>query len=758
MKSVLDVVGRQVVTTILLVMALVPLSTAFAAPLLNLAITANGPVAPGQNVTFTVTLSNTGDTTTNGFNLFATVPNNTLVPGDQDEGALCSGTGSFGGDCLAGQSLSWNVSLTPGQSLSRTFTAVVDNMPSPPDGTTITSTASTSLGLSVDGSVIVRSASGLNARLDATPNSVPAGGEYRYTLTYGNAKASTVNTNLSFSLPAGASIVSASDGGVISVGQVTWNTGNLPAGASGIREVIAQVPPVTSTGTLILAGARLTDRNGVEPEATADIVTTVGTPLEISVSTLPDPVQPGQSVSYVITVSNLGNSTTNGFNLFARVPNHTLVPGDQDEGALCSGTGSFGGDCLAGQSLSWNVSLTPGESLSRTFTAVVDSTTPPANGTLLSTVVNTDFDGGGAVTGAAVVGDPGPTLALDGPPGSVAAGGSYTYTLTYGNAGTSPVDGEVSLRLPVGATFQSATGGGTVAGDVVTWNIGTLAAGQADRQQVTLQAPASSPTGTLLIAEAQLRDPSTLQSFARASASTTVGTPLEISVSTLPDPVQPGQSVSYVITVSNLGSSTTNGFNLFARVPNHTLVPGDQDEGALCSGTGSFGGDCLAGQSLSWNVSLTPGESLSRTFTAVVDSTTPPANGTLLSTVVNTDFDGGGAVTGEAVVGVYRDTDGDGIPNKDDNCILAPNGPNQPDAGGNIQLDTDADGIGNVCDCDFNNDNFCGGPDFTLFIGCFNRPVGSDSTCQAADMNGDGFVGGPDFTLFIGGFNGPPGP
>ena len=95
------------------------------------------------------------------------------------------------------------------------------------------------------------------------------------------------------------------------------------------------------------------------------------------------------------------------------------------------------------------------------------------------------------------------------------------------------------------------------------------------------------------------------------------------------------------------------------------------------------------------------------------------------------------------------DTDGDGVPDGSDNCLTVANAD---------QLDTDGDGIGNMCDCDFNQDNFCGGPDFTLFIGCFNAGTGGDPTCEAADMNGDGFVGGPDFTLFIGGFNGPPGP
>jgi len=97
------------------------------------------------------------------------------------------------------------------------------------------------------------------------------------------------------------------------------------------------------------------------------------------------------------------------------------------------------------------------------------------------------------------------------------------------------------------------------------------------------------------------------------------------------------------------------------------------------------------------------------------------------------------------------DSDNDGVGDPTDTCTLVANP-------GPAQLDTDGDGIGNLCDCDFNQDNFCGGPDFTLFIGCFNKPAGTDPVCQAADMNGDGFVGGPDFTLFIGGFNKPPGP
>ena len=55
-------------------------------------------------------------------------------------------------------------------------------------------------------------------------------------------------------------------------------------------------------------------------------------------------------------------------------------------------------------------------------------------------------------------------------------------------------------------------------------------------------------------------------------------------------------------------------------------------------------------------------------------------------------------------VSAATDTDGDGVIDSSDNCILVANGPTVPDAGGNIQLDTDGDGYGNICDPDFTND------------------------------------------------------
>ena len=208
-------------------------------------------------------------------------------------------------------------------------------------------------------------------------------------------------------------------------------------------------------------------------------------------------------------------------------------------------------------------------------------------------------------------------------------------------------------------------------------------------------------------------------------------------------PVAPGQNASFTITVSNTGNTTTSTFNLVATVPNNTMVPGDQDEGATCSSTGFAATDCLAGQNLSWQVNLAAGTSLSRTFTAVVDSTAPPPNGTLLSTIVNTSFDGGGAVTGQVVVG--GDTDGDGIPDTADNCIEVSN-PGQQD--------TNGDGFGNICDPDLNGDLKIDFADLAILKSVFFVSAPN----MDADFNSDGRADFADLVIMKSKFFGTPGP
>ena len=95
------------------------------------------------------------------------------------------------------------------------------------------------------------------------------------------------------------------------------------------------------------------------------------------------------------------------------------------------------------------------------------------------------------------------------------------------------------------------------------------------------------------------------------------------------------------------------------------------------------------------------------------------------------------------------DTDGDGVLDADDNCTLASNVE---------QIDSDADGFGNACDADLNNDNIVNFADLGIFRLAFFGNPNSDNWNPDADFNGDGNVGFIDLGLMRTYFFGPPGP
>jgi hypothetical protein len=98
------------------------------------------------------------------------------------------------------------------------------------------------------------------------------------------------------------------------------------------------------------------------------------------------------------------------------------------------------------------------------------------------------------------------------------------------------------------------------------------------------------------------------------------------------------------------------------------------------------------------------------------------------------------------------DEDGDGLVDIADNCILIPNGPLDPDAGGNSQLDADGDGFGNICDPDFDNNNSVDFADLALLKSKFFTDD------PDADLDGNGRVDFADLAILKSMFFNPPGP
>ncbi len=102
--------------------------------------------------------------------------------------------------------------------------------------------------------------------------------------------------------------------------------------------------------------------------------------------------------------------------------------------------------------------------------------------------------------------------------------------------------------------------------------------------------------------------------------------------------------------------------------------------------------------------------------------------------------------------GSAADADTGGIPNTYDNCIDVPNGPLAGSCSTN--QDGDADGYGNACDFDFNNDGATGLDDLSSIL------VAVGTVDPVLDTNCDGAVGLDDLSsvlLTIGLVPGPSG-
>jgi len=89
----------------------------------------------------------------------------------------------------------------------------------------------------------------------------------------------------------------------------------------------------------------------------------------------------------------------------------------------------------------------------------------------------------------------------------------------------------------------------------------------------------------------------------------------------------------------------------------------------------------------------------------------------------------------------------DGIGDCVDNCSEHPNP---------LQIDSNADGYGNLCDPDIDNDGVVGGSDLGLLKAVFLATVPPAS--PDVDFNSDGVIGGADLGVLKSLFLAPPGP
>jgi uncharacterized repeat protein (TIGR01451 family) len=346
-----------------------------------------------------------------------------------------------------------------------------------------------------------------------------------------------------------------------------------------------------------------------------------------------------------VTVTNRGTSSAT-YTTEAQVPNHTTVPaGSIGQGGSCVGLLSTV-PCPAGRTVRWSDVILAGQSITLQFAALVDTASPPPNGTVIRSTATAQGGSSGASAGVdVVVSTADLSLGMVNTPSPVVPGGALSYTLRFGNPGEASSSAAVlTATLPPGTSFATASDGGTVAGGVVQWDVGVLAPGAAGQRQLVVLVDALASNGSVVNATADLRDAATGRSLARANAAAAVLTSsnTQAVITATPDPVRPGQLVQYAVTVTNRGTSSAT-YTTEAQVPNHTTVPaGSIGQGGSCVGL-LITVPCPAGGTIRWSDVILAGQSITLQFAALVDTASPPPNGTVIRSTATAQGGSSGA-------------------------------------------------------------------------------------------------------------------
>lgn len=266
------------------------------------------PVLAGNNLTYTIMVTNNGPSDTADLTVVDTLPAGVTFVSASDSGDGTSVPGQVTwtlGALTAGTSQSLTVTVTVDSSTTANLNSsvTVSSTTADPDASNNTAAEATTVDTQIDLSV---------TKTDAV-DPVPAGTLLTYTIVVANAGPSdATGVMLTDTLPPEVLFDSASDGGDgFSVpGQVTWDLGTIGAGDSRVVTLnVAIFAGVTGNITnQASVTANETDSNAGNDTDSETTLTEVLTDLRIEKTGPASPFIAGNNLTYTITVTNDGPS------------------------------------------------------------------------------------------------------------------------------------------------------------------------------------------------------------------------------------------------------------------------------------------------------------------------------------------------------------------------------------------------------------------------------------------------------------------
>jgi uncharacterized repeat protein (TIGR01451 family)/fimbrial isopeptide formation D2 family protein len=435
--------------------------------------------APGDTLTYTIFVTNTGTYTATGVIITETLSLNTSFVGGS-VAWVAQGGGVY--------TYALPSPLGIGQSASVTFVVTVDN-PLPAGANTVTNT----VGGGDDGTrgpdptpadnsdndvdVVNAAPDLLIGKTDGGIITTP-GGTITYTLTYTNAGnqdatgvviTETVPTNTLFDASASTAGWSCSTGAPAGT-PCTFTIGNLAASASGsatfavtvVNPLPAGVSQVANTAVIGDDGSNGADPTPSDNTGSDDTPVSATSDLAITKSDGGAITTPGGVVAYTLTYTNTGDQDASGVTITETVPANTAFDAAASTaGWACAPNTAAGSTCTLSVG-----TVAGGGSGSATFAVTVANPLPAG----VSQVANTAVIGDDGSNGA----DPTPsdntgsdTTPVTAAPDlqlskmdsgiTVLPGAPITYTLTYTNVGVIAATGVVITEtVPANSTFDAA--------------------------------------------------------------------------------------------------------------------------------------------------------------------------------------------------------------------------------------------------------------------------------------------------------------
>ncbi|WP_187774917.1 gliding motility-associated C-terminal domain-containing protein [Pedobacter sp. BS3] len=447
---------------------------------------ANGKITAGSELTYTITIQNTGNVALTGITVADPIPaNTTYVDASADNG----------GTLTAGV-LNWTVDVPVGQSRSVSFRVTVPGdltgIPSIGNKATITDPADPGNPQNPEVPptptdqqrtfTSTKTVSGLN-----TDGKIDAGSELTYTITIQNTgNVSLAGLSVTDPIPANTIYVdgSADNGGVLTAGVLSW-TVDVPVGQSKsvsfrvtVPDDLTGIPSIGNKATITDPADPGNPQNPEVPPTPTDQQRKFTSTKTVSGLNTDGKIEAGSELTYTITIQNTGNVALTGIAISDQIPAGTTY---------IDASANNGGTLTAGV-LNWTVDVPVGQSLPVSFRVkVADDLTNFASIGNKATV--TDPDDPGHPQNPEV--PPTPTdqrsdftvtssVASTNPDGKAHPDDVLTYTITVTNAGNMQLSNiSVTDPVPAKTTFASAENGGSLdAGtNTVNFTIPSLAVG-----------------------------------------------------------------------------------------------------------------------------------------------------------------------------------------------------------------------------------------------------------------------------------------